>query len=89
MNEKSKVLTPLREKIEVLEEKICKLEEELETITAELQKANENQDGGAIATLSKRLHDVQKHIEASFNELEKTVRIHNEKNSHFEELLNK
>lgn len=89
MNEKSKVIKPLTKKIETLEEAICKLEEELETVTSELQKANENQDAGAIATLSKRLHDVQKQIDKSFAELEKTVRLHGEKTAHFDELLNR
>jgi len=89
MNEKSKVLKPLQKKIETLEETICRLEEELDIVTSELQKANENKDAASIATLSKRLHDIQRRIEGSFNELEKTVRIHTDKNSYFEQLLNK
>jgi len=89
MNEKSKVLKPLTKKIETLEEAICKLEEELETVISGLQKANENQDGNEIVTLSKRLHDVQKQIDKSFAELEKTVRLHGEKNAHFEKLLDR
>ena len=89
MNEKSKVLKPLTKKIETLEEAICKLEEELETVISGLQKANENQDGNEIVTLSKRLHDVQKQIDKSYAELEKTVRLHGEKNAHFEKLLDR
>jgi len=89
MNEKSKVLKPLTKKIETLEEAICKLEEELETVISGLQKANENQDGNEIVTLSKRLHDVQKQIDKFFAELEKTVRLHGEKSAHFEKLLDR
>lgn len=89
MNEKSKTLKPLVEKIDALEEKICNLEEELDKVTADLQSANENQDAGAIVALSKQMHDLQKKIDLSFAELEKTVRVHAEKSAHFEELLNK
>jgi ATP-binding cassette subfamily F protein 3 len=89
MNEKSKVLKPLVEKIDALEEKICRMEEELDKVTAELQKANENQDAGSIAVLSKQMHDLKKKIDSSFAELEKTVRIHAGKSAHYEDLLNK
>ena len=87
MNEKSKVLKPLAKKIEDLEEGICKMEEEQERVTSELQSATENRDAAAIASLSKRMHDVQKQIEKSFAELEKSVRLHGEKSAHFDKLL--
>lgn len=89
INEKSKTLKPLVKKIEHLEETICKLEEELEEVTSLLQKANEKKDAGEIVTLSKRMHDVQTHIDRSFTELEKTVRSHSKKSAHFDELLGK
>jgi len=87
LNEKSKILKPLKRKIEILEETICKLEEEVETVTFELQNANESRDADQIAKLSKRLHDLNKRISSDFTELEKVVRLYDEKNSYFEELL--
>lgn len=89
LNEKSRVLKPFKMKIETLEEDICKFEEELKVVTDELQKASEIQNAGEIVRSSKLMNELQKSIDGAFVELEKVVRIHHEKNSYFEELLNK
>ena len=86
VNERSKILTPLKKEIETLEAEICRLEEVLKKATHELLEASQKKNIEAFVTLSKTIKEAQKSIDKDFELLEKATKKHDEQDRKFEEI---
>ena len=69
---RSEILTPYEKKIKELEKQIENTEQQFHTDTQSLIKASQEQDGAAIATLSKSIKQTRTYIDNLYEELEKT-----------------
>lgn len=69
IKERSKVLKPLKDKIDFLENEIFKLEEDLKFYNDDIIKASETSDAQKIKILSMNIDIAHKKIERNFNEL--------------------
>lgn len=87
INEKSKVLKPIKDDITRLEDEICKLEKKLEDLNSDLKVAVDTQSVGKITSISEDIAEAQKYIDRDFARLEKLAKLHDEKNTYFDELL--
>jgi ATP-binding cassette subfamily F protein 3 len=87
INERSRTLNPLKEKIERLEAGIMELEERHERETAELLAASQSGDGDAIQRLSISHHETKERIDRLFDELASTTEDHDSMAADFEERL--
>ena len=70
VRERNKITSPLKKKIEKLENSIMKLEEQLETHHQELIEASNSGDSATLMELSKTVSDEEKKVEESFEEFE-------------------
>lgn len=66
VNDRSKTLKPLREKVEKLENLVIALESKEQQINQQILEASEKSDGTAIARLGKELQECQNAIEENF-----------------------
>ncbi len=82
---RSKSLTPYEKKINELEKQIETKEQQFHTDTQSLIKASQEQDGTAIATLSKSIKQTSTHIENLYEELEETSKKYELHKMKFEE----
>ena len=70
VRERNKITSPLKKKVEKLENTIMKLEEQLETHHQELIEASNAGDSATLMELSKTVSDEEKKVEESFEEFE-------------------
>ena len=70
--ERSKLLTPLKNEMDLLEKEIMLLEEEQNGIQEKILEASQKKEIEIFVTLSKSLKELQKNIEKRFSRLEKT-----------------
>lgn len=88
INERSRTLRSLQEKIDIIENEIMNLEEETEKNNAELVEASVSGNGEEIKRLSKAIHRSKLKIEGLFSELEELHEEHDSRAKEFEERLN-
>lgn len=88
IKERSKILSPLKKKVEEAEKTITESEEILEAKNAELIKASEESNGELITTLSQEVSQLEATIEEAFIELELAQADLDQQNSTFEKRLN-
>jgi ATP-binding cassette subfamily F protein 3 len=87
INERSRALGTLRNRIREVEEEIIRLEHGIEQDTAGLVRASEKGDWQASSSLSKAIHDAKEEIERLFKELEELTDAHTGSSREFEERL--
>lgn len=87
IQERSKVLTPLKKEMELLEARIMELENELAQSNEMLADASKNNDIEAFVHLSKTTKDNQRKIDELFAQLEKITHDHDLKSKKYEELI--
>ena len=85
---RSRALTPLKERIDRLEETIMELERQVEEDNRILLRASQNNDGKSIVEASMSIHNAKKEIDQAFEELEIYSAEHYELAREFEERLN-
>ena len=85
---RSRALTPLKERIDRLEETIMELERQIEEDNRILLRASRNNDGKSIVEASMSIHNAKKEIDLAFEELEIYSAEHYEIAREFEERLN-
>ena len=73
MREKSKELTPLKEKTVGLEKKVKELETNIEEVNEKLVAASTSGDGELIGALSKELSDLKGELEQHYEDLFETT----------------
>jgi ATP-binding cassette subfamily F protein 3 len=87
INERSRTLTPLKDRIAALEAEIMELEERHDRETQELLDASANGDGEAIGRLSASHHATRERIDALFEELATVTEDHDARAKEFEKQL--
>ncbi len=87
INDRSRTLTPLKERIDRLERSIIRMEQQMEEENRLLLKASQAGNGKAIGSLSMSIHNTKREIDLSFEELESVSVEHHEKARVFEEKL--
>jgi len=70
VRERNKLTSPLKKKIQKLEDSIMKLEEQLELHHQELIEASNAGDSATLMELSKKVSDEENHVEKMFEEFE-------------------
>jgi ATP-binding cassette subfamily F protein 3 len=85
--ERSKILKPLEQKIEQIENDIVYHEEQLGEFTLAMQKATQLQSGGKIMELSQKIHASRSAIEHLFTELEEQTSLLEKQKADFDERL--
>ena len=70
VRERNKITSPLKKRVEKLENSIMKLEEQLETHHQELIEASNAGDSATLMELSKTVSDEEKKVEEAFEEFE-------------------
>ncbi|MFA4874819.1 MAG: ABC-F family ATP-binding cassette domain-containing protein [bacterium] len=85
--ERSRAITPLKERMEAIEAEICRLEEEVTNCNHALIAASQSGDGPAIAAHSRMIKECQARIDALFDELSIVHREHDEQRRRFEEIM--
>ncbi len=88
INERSKVLTPLKERIARLEAEIIDLETRENRETGVLMDASSRGDGGSIQKASIALHDLRVKIDTKFAELEAATSEQEARSEEYEARLN-
>jgi ATP-binding cassette, subfamily F, member 3 len=84
VGERTKVLYPLKKKIEETEKKIEKQEKLLGEMTREMQQASEAGDSGKIKELSRSMFKCQTLIDSLFEDLETLTETHDLKTAEFD-----
>ncbi len=84
VNERAKVITPLKKKIEETEKKIEKQENLLEELTRKMQQVSEKGESGKIKELSRSMFTCQSVIDSLFEELEDLTETHDLKTAEFD-----
>jgi len=87
VNERSRTLTPLKNKTEALEAEIIELEASVEKYEHELVAASATGDPENIAELSRKMHEAKERIEGSFTELSLLSEEHDRLSAEFERRL--
>ena len=87
VGEKSRTLTPLKKRIDQLENEVCSLEKVVAEKTALLSEALHTNDGKLIGQLSHDIAKANKSIEEAFEEMETVSKEHQEKAKFYEEQL--
>jgi ATP-binding cassette subfamily F protein 3 len=88
VNDKSRVLSSLKNRISALEEDITKLEFDVEQDTQKLLEASLKGEALSIKRLSQTVRDNKARIDARFAELQAVTTEHEEKAKEFDEQLN-
>ena len=86
---KSRILTPLEQRISEVENTILQLEEELEKNNQDLIQASTKGDGELIARLAKRNSEISMEVEELYTELTGLTEKYEQATQHFEEELNR
>ena len=86
--DRSKVLNPLQQRIEEIEETIIRFEEQLKQDNLALMRAVRTGEGKSVSSLSMSIHQIKKTIESLFEELEGLTTTYHAKSVDFEEKLN-
>lgn len=89
IQEKSKLLTPLKKELEKLEKTIINLEETVESQQNELMEASNKNDNSKIIELSQYINKNEKEVEELFEKLEITQNKHDEIVLEYDEKINK
>jgi ATP-binding cassette, subfamily F, member 3 len=79
MAQRTKVLGPLKEKIEILENEIIEHEATVSNANAQLAEASQNNNVSAFVEISKTVKEAQKLIDKKFKQLETLTKKHDEK----------
>ena len=87
INQRSKELKPLQNRIAELEERIISLESDIEKQTAELIEVTKDGFGDDGAKLSRVLHQNREEVESSYEELSNVSKEFDEANKEFEQRL--
>lgn len=87
INERSRILKPLKAEMSLLESEICHLEEEVANANQALIEASKTHNREAFVTLSKKIKAAQKQIEEKFSRLEKVAQKHQEQERKYGEML--
>jgi ATP-binding cassette, subfamily F, member 3 len=87
MNERAKVLTPLKENIRLTETHIEEQEKKLQAFNLAMQKASEGKESARIQELSKSIYKCQADIDRSFDELERFTHAFEENSANFDQQL--
>jgi ATP-binding cassette subfamily F protein 3 len=87
INDRSRTLSPLQDRISEIEETIIDLEEEVEASTQALLDASVRGDGSAIRGLSISLNSTKEQIDVLFDKLAALTEEHAAKSREFEERL--
>ena len=87
IQERSRILSPLKKKMEKLEKRIIELEAEEKALEERVIELASSKDSSEIQKVSQRLGSVKKEIESSFEELTEITMDHDEKFAGFEERL--
>ncbi len=87
ISRRSKIITPLRERMEELERNIVTLERKIDEDNRDVLTAIERGDGKAIQSLSISIHNGRKEIDESFDELERVSLEFNKWSREFDEEL--
>ncbi len=87
IEERAKVLTPLKNEIQFLENSISDLEKQLADTNQELVMASQTSNVEQFVILSKKLKDLQLNIDDHFNRLEVVTKKYDEKTKKFNLLL--
>jgi ATP-binding cassette subfamily F protein 3 len=85
IQERSRVLKPLTQKVEQLEARIQKNELELKQVETDLAKASSEGNSQSIGSLSLRYKQLQRAVEKDFDELEAASKVLEAKKKEFEE----
>ncbi len=88
IQEKSRVLKPLKNSIDTLEKEITVLEKRIATENENIIRASEAGDGKLIAESSKFVAAMKKRIDEAFEELSAATRQHDQEKERFDQLLN-
>ena len=86
--QRSRVLNPLKKKIDRTEHKIDSLEKEMKNLNIELQESVNAGNGKEIASLSRKIAEIQKEIDILFDDLENFMDEFDKKKLMFEEKFN-
>jgi ATP-binding cassette subfamily F protein 3 len=86
--DRSKVLNPLHQRIEEIEQAIIRFEEQLKQDNLALMRAVRTGEGKSVSFLSVSIHQIKKTIESLFEELEGLTTTYHAKSGEFEEKLN-
>lgn len=87
ISDRARILTPLQNRIEALEESIMQTEKEVERDTTALLAASTNGDVNAITRLSKSIHEARQRIDELFAELESAASQYEARLKEFEQRL--
>jgi len=87
MNERIRILGPIKDKINKTEKIIEESEKKLGSLTRAMQGAVEKKESARIQNLSKEIFKCQADIDHLFDELEKITEDFEEKSAHFDEQL--
>lgn len=87
INERSRTINPIKDRMEVLEAEIIELETAVERYEHELVAASTSGDSEGIAELSKSMHQSRERIEGSFSELAALSEEHDRLYADFEQRL--
>jgi ATP-binding cassette subfamily F protein 3 len=87
INERSRALSPLKNRINEIESEITSAEKQLARDNESLVAASQRGDGKAIMGLSMSIHDAKKNIDSLFDELEVITVEHDALSDEFEEKL--
>jgi len=87
VRERNKITSPLKKKVEKLENAIMKLEEQLEVHHQELIQASNSGDSSTLMELSKTVSDEEKQVEESFEEFEELSTELEEINAEYEKKI--
>ena len=88
IEEKSKKLKPIEKKYNDLENYIIKLEKQFNELQEKLIEASKQKQGEKIGIISKNIHDIEKEIKESYEELEVIMIEHEKESKKYTELLN-
>lgn len=87
IDERSRTIGPLQNRIADVEREIMTLEEQIDRETSVLLEASASSDGDSIKRSSKEIHGAKERIEVLFVELEELSAEHESKTKEFEERL--
>ncbi|TNE97336.1 MAG: ABC-F family ATP-binding cassette domain-containing protein [Deltaproteobacteria bacterium] len=88
IQERSRVLGPLKKEMDTIEEEIFQGEEEIDALNVEMLKASEAADGKLITEISQKIGKIQIHLADKYDRLDELHNQHDPKAKEFERQLN-
>ncbi|MDR2105280.1 MAG: ATP-binding cassette domain-containing protein [Deferribacteraceae bacterium] len=87
ISEKSRTLSPLKEKINLVQDSIITCEDEEKALILQMQSASDSLLGRQIADIGLRLKEVKKDIDSHYDELNKLCKQHDELERYYNAIL--